>query len=86
VTGVGITAGTNDLGIWRKTGAGAFQLIIRAGDTIKTSQGVKTIQKVDFPGAGSNDRRWEQPVMDAAGRLLIYVQFIDGSSSQVLTP
>jgi hypothetical protein len=86
VTGGGTTAGVNDQGIWRKTDAGAFQLVIRAGDSITTSEGPKTIQKVDFPGSGATDRRWEQPVMDNAGRLLIYVQFMDGSSSQVLAP
>jgi hypothetical protein len=86
VTGGGTTAGVDDQGIWRKTGAGAFQLVIRAGDSITTTEGTKTIQKVDLPGSGSTDRRWEQPVMDNAGRLLIYVQFIDGSSSQLLTP
>ena len=86
VTGGGTMAGVNDLGIWRKTGAGAFQLVIRAGDSITTTEGTKTIQKVDLPGSGSTDRRWEQPVMDNTGRLLIYVQFIDGSYSQVLTP
>jgi mRNA-degrading endonuclease HigB of HigAB toxin-antitoxin module len=86
VTGGGTTAGVNDLGIWRKTDAGAFQLVIRAGETVTTTEGSKVVQKLDFPGAGSTDRRWEQPVMDNTGRLLVHVQFLDGSTSQVLAP
>jgi hypothetical protein len=86
VSGGGTTAGVNDLGIWRKTDAGAFLLVLRAGESIVTTEGTKTIQKIDIPGSGSTDRRWEQPVMDNTGRMILLVTFTDGSSSQVLTP
>ena len=50
---------------------------------------LQTIKKVDFPGSGSTDRRWEQPVMDATGRLIVYVTFTSasgGGTSQILVP
>lgn len=86
VTGGGTTAG-NNWGIWRSApGGGALSLVLRTGDLMTTTQGVKTIAKVDFPDSGATDRRWEQPVMDASGRLVIYVTFVGGSTCQVLAP
>ena len=67
---------------------GALSLVIRTGDTITTTQGARIIQKVDFPGSGSTDRRWEQPVMDATGRLIVFVTFTtaSGGTTQILVP
>jgi hypothetical protein len=85
VTGGGVTAGVNDQGIWRcAPNGGALSLLIRTGDSMTTTAGSKTIAKVDFPGSGSKARQWEQPVMDSTGRVLIFVTFIDGSTSQVI--
>jgi hypothetical protein len=87
VTGGGVTAGTNDKGVWRSApNGGALTLVLRTGDTITTTQGVKTIKNVDFPGSGATDRRWEQPVMDSTGRLLVFVTFTDLGTAQVLVP
>lgn len=44
------------------------------------------ITKLDLPGSNQADRRWEQPVMDSAGRMVIYVTFADGSTTQILLP
>jgi hypothetical protein len=87
VTGGGVSAGINDQGIWRSApNGGALSLLIRTGDSMTTTAGTKTIAKVDFPGSGSKARQWEQPVMDSTGRVLIFVTFIDGSTSQVIAP
>ena len=87
VTGGGVTAGVNDQGIWRSApNGGALSLLVRTGDTMTTTAGVKTIAKVDFPGSGSKARQWEQPVMDSTGRVLIFVTFTDGSTSQIIAP
>jgi hypothetical protein len=85
VTGGGTDA-SNNQGVWAQSDTGALTLLLRTGDTLTTSEGVKTIAKVDFPGSGSTARRWEQPVIDANGRVLIFVTFTDGSTSQVITP
>ncbi|MBX7211831.1 MAG: NF038122 family metalloprotease [Verrucomicrobiaceae bacterium] len=86
VTGGGTTA-ANNKGIWRcAANGGALSLLLRTGDTLNTSQGLKTISNVDFPGSGNTDRRWEQPVMDSTGRLLVYVTFVGGATTQVLVP
>ena len=87
VSGPGITAGTNDQGVWRSAAnGGALSLVLRSGDTITTTQGVKTIKSVDFPGSNSTSRRWEQPIMDSNGRILVFVTFTDLSTCQVLVP
>lgn len=87
VTGGGTTAGTDDKGIWRTAAnGGTLALVIRTGDTMTTTLGVKTIADVDLPGSSLDERRWDQPVMDGTGRLIIYVTFTDGSTSQVLAP
>lgn len=88
-SGPGVNAGTNDTGIWREApNGGAPVLILRAGDSMTTAQGVKTIAKVDMPGTSQGgypaDHRWEQQVMDGTGTLIINVTFTDGSTSQVL--
>jgi hypothetical protein len=88
-SGPGVTTGTNDTGIWREApNGGAPVLILRAGDPMTTSQGVKFISKVDMPGTSQGgypaDHRWEQQVMDGTGTLIINVTFTDGSTSQVL--
>ncbi|MBX7212368.1 MAG: hypothetical protein K1X78_28945, partial [Verrucomicrobiaceae bacterium] len=86
VTGGGTTS-ANNKGVWRSAAnGGALTLVLRTGDTMSTSQGTKTISNVDFPGSGTTDRRWEQPVMDSTGRLLVYVTFIGGATTQVLVP
>lgn len=58
--------------------------MIRTGNTIGTSAGSKVIADVDLPGSNLADHQWETPVMDADGRLLIYVTFTDGTTSQIL--
>lgn len=86
VTGGGITA-ANNKGVWRSaSNGGALTLVLRTGDTMVTSQGTKTISNVDFPGSNTTDRRWEQPIMDSTGRLLVYVTFVGGATCQVLVP
>ena len=87
VTGGGVSAGINDQGIWRSApNGGALSLLIRTGDSMTTTAGSKTIAKVDFPGSGSTARRWEQPVIDANGRVLIFVTFTDGSTIAQASP
>jgi hypothetical protein len=84
VTGGGVTAGTNDKGIWRSTNGAAPTLILRTGDSMTTSQGSKTVFNIDIPGSNMDVRPWEQSVMDDTGRILIIVTFTDGSTSQVI--
>lgn len=88
LTGAGVT-GSNDQGVWREdANGGALQLLLRKGDTLATSQGTKTIFKIDIPGSSLNgyvsDHRWEQQVMDSTGRLVVNIIFEDGTTSQVL--
>jgi hypothetical protein len=86
VTGGGTTNADNQ-GVWRSApNGGALSLIIRTGDSMTTTEGVKIVQKLDFPGSNTTARRWEQPVMDSAGRVLIFATFTDGSSTQILAP
>ncbi len=86
VTGGGTTS-ANNKGIWRSQTASTPALVARTGDTITTSLGVKTIADLDIPGSNDPEfRQWEQPVMDATGRLIILVTFTDGTTSQVLVP
>ncbi|MES2737885.1 MAG: choice-of-anchor D domain-containing protein [Verrucomicrobiota bacterium] len=86
LTGGGSTSADNE-GLWRQdSNGGPLALALRKGQAVTTTQGVKTIQKIDFPGSGQTDRRWEQPVMDGDGRLLVYITFTDGSSTQLLIP
>lgn len=85
VTGGGTTAANNQ-GVWRSAGGSPPTLVLRTGDLLSTTQGTKTVQKVDFPGSGNTVRRWEQPVIDGTGRLLIYVTFVGGATCQVIVP
>lgn len=86
ITGPGITSANNQ-GLWREgANGGGLALLLRTGDTISTTAGAKTVQAIDFPGSGQTDRRWEQPVMDSNGRILMNVIFTDGSSSQMISP
>ena len=41
---------------------------------------------VDLPGSNYVDHIWETPLIDATGRLLVFVTFSDGSTSEVLVP
>lgn len=86
LTGPGITD-QNNKGLWRQAANGSeLSLVLRTGDTLKTIQGEKTVANLDLPGSSQKERRWEQPVMDATGRLLVLVQFTGGVSAQVLLP
>lgn len=86
VAGAGITS-ANETGVWMHSG-GTLSLLVRTGGTITTTQGDKTIQKIDFPGttqpAFTADHRWEQPVMDGSGSMVLNVTFTDGTTSQVI--
>lgn len=84
----GVTA-ANDQAVWRQApNGGALSLVLREGQTIATSVGAKTVQIIDVPGSGTtlSQRRWEQPVMDQNGTLLLRVTFTDGSTTQLLVP
>lgn len=83
----GDTDADNNQGLW-KSGAngGALTLILRKGEAINTTEGSKVVAKIDLPGSNQTDRRWEQPVMDNTGRMVLYVTFTDGSTSQILAP
>ncbi|MBX7206992.1 MAG: hypothetical protein K1X78_01665 [Verrucomicrobiaceae bacterium] len=86
VTGGGTAAGNNK-GVWRcAASGGTLKLVLRTGSTITTSQGVKTIANVDLPGSNTTDRRWEQPVIDGSGRLIVFVTNTDGSMTEVVVP
>lgn len=90
IAGPGVTS-ANDEGLWRQEpNGGALFLVLRSGDSITTTQGAKIVQKIDFPGtsqpAFTTDHRWEQPVMDQTGAMILNVTFTDGSSSQVRAP
>lgn len=77
----------NDIGLWRQEPRGGMlKLVLRTGDEIQTSAGRKVVSSIDLPGARLKERRWEQPVMDAQGRILVLVRFGDGLSAQVLVP
>lgn len=86
LSGAGVDSDNNQ-GLW-KSGAngGALNLILRKGETINTTEGAKVVAKIDLPGSNQTDRRWEQPVMDNTGRMVLYVTFTDGSTSQILAP
>ena len=91
VTGTGVTPGTNDKGIWRTAAnGGVLSLVMRTGDSISVNvngtTSNKTILHLDIPGSGQADHIWETPVMDAAGRLLVFVTFTDGSTTQMIVP
>lgn len=88
VAGTGITA-ANNTGVWTHVPGGSLDLVLRTGDTVNTlNQGGKTVQKIDFPGTSqgsfTTDHRWEQPVLDEGGNILLNVIFTDGTSSQML--
>ena len=81
------TAATNagSYGIWKEvSGGGALSLVMKAGDTISTSEGDKVVSQISLPGATTDDRKFESPCMDATGRLLIHVTFADGTTSLLL--
>jgi hypothetical protein len=86
VTGGGVTAGTNDKGVWASHNGEAPVLVLRTGDEMPTSQGSKTVANIDFPGSNMDIRPWQQSVMDNKGRLLVIVTFTDGTTSQVIIP
>ncbi|MBX7208625.1 MAG: NHL repeat-containing protein [Verrucomicrobiaceae bacterium] len=86
LSGAGVTAGTNDKALWRSLNGAAPTLVLRTGSTMATSQGPKTIFKFDLPASNTNERRWEQPVMDATGRILVLVTFTDNATSEALIP
>jgi hypothetical protein len=84
---VAFTASTNtgSYGIWKQApGGGALSLVMKAGDTISTSEGDKVVSQVSLPGSTTDDRKFETRCMDATGRLLIHVTFSDGSTSLLL--
>lgn len=86
ITGGSTTTADNE-GLWRQqANGGPLTLALRKGQPLTTTQGAKTIQKIDLPGSGQTDRRWEQPVMDSTGRILVYITFTDGSTTQILIP
>ncbi len=77
----------NNQGLWKSgPNGGALTLVMRKGATITTTEGTKTVTKIDVPGSNQTDRRWEQPVMDSTGQMVVYVTFSDGSTSQVIVP
>ncbi|MCW0219917.1 MAG: hypothetical protein OJI67_16450, partial [Prosthecobacter sp.] len=83
----GDTTTDNNQGVWKSAASGgALTLVIRKGDVINTTEGNKTVEKMDLPGSNSTDRRWEQPVMDSTGLTVINITFTDGSTSQIQAP
>ncbi|WP_345736180.1 beta strand repeat-containing protein [Prosthecobacter algae] len=83
----GDTVAENNQGLWKSApNGGALTLVLRKGDVIPTSEGSKTVTKIDLPGSLQTDRRWEQPVMDNTGRMVLYITFGDGSTSQIIAP
>lgn len=83
----GDTVVANNQGLWKSgPNGGALALAMRKGETIPTTEGPKVVTKIDVPGSNQTDRRWEQPVMDSAGRMVVFVTFADGSTSQVIIP
>ncbi|MES2737620.1 MAG: choice-of-anchor tandem repeat NxxGxxAF-containing protein [Verrucomicrobiota bacterium] len=81
----GDTTANNNQGLWKcAPNGGALSLVLRKGETIVTSEGSKIIQKIDLPSSNNTDRRWEQPVMDDAGRIIVQVTFTDGSTSHMI--
>ncbi len=83
----GDTVPENNQGLWKSApNGGALTLALRKGDAVATSEGSKTVSKIDLPGSLQTDRRWEQPVMDNTGRMVVYITFTDGSTSQIMVP
>lgn len=95
ITGPGVTA-ANDIGVWRQApNGGPLTLVVRTGEQLTTSllvDPVKTISNLRFPGSlnpGATtgaERRWEQPVIDQNGQLIIYVDFVGGLTGELLAP
>lgn len=84
LSGAGVTTANNQ-GLWKSSvNGGPLSLVLRKGESVPTSEGTKVVEKIDLPSSNQTDRRWEQPVMDDAGRILIYVTFTDGSTSQII--
>lgn len=80
-------AASANQGLWKSTAdGGALTLVLRKGDTVDTTEGPKVVIKIDLPGSNQTDRRWEQPVMDDTGRMVVYITFEDGFTSQILVP
>lgn len=83
----GDTTASNNQGLWRSApNGGPLSLVLRKGQSITTTEGVKVVQKIDVPGSNQTDRRWEQTVMDNTGRMVVYVTFDDGTTSQMIIP
>lgn len=83
----GDTVAGNNQGLWRSdANGGPLTLLLRKGDSVTTTEGSKVVTKIDVPGSNQTDRRWEQPVMDNTGRMVVHVTFSDGSTSQVIVP
>ncbi len=83
----GDTVAGNNQGLWRSdANGGALTLVLRKGDSVATTEGSKVVTKIDVPGSNQTDRRWEQPVMDNTGRMVVHVTFADGSTTQVIVP
>ncbi|HEY1082860.1 MAG TPA: hypothetical protein VGE29_11385 [Prosthecobacter sp.] len=81
----GDTTPANNQGLWKcAPNGGALSLVLRKGETVATSEGSKVISKIDIPGSNGTDRRWEQPIMDDAGNIIVQVTFTDGSTSQIV--
>ncbi|MBL9181935.1 MAG: cadherin-like beta sandwich domain-containing protein [Verrucomicrobiaceae bacterium] len=84
---VAFTASTNagSYGLWRSHfDSGAFRLVLKVGDSINTSQGVKTIAGISLPGATTDDRKFESVCLDDNGNILVHITFSDGSTSLLL--
>ncbi len=83
----GDTVTANNQGLWKSApNGGALTLVLRKGDSVMTSEGTKLVSKIDVPGSNQTDRRWEQPVMDNTGRMVVFVTFTDNSTAQLLVP
>lgn len=81
------SSSADNQGLWKSApNGGSLSLALRKGQSVTTSTGPKTVLKIDLPGSNSTDRRWEQPVMDDTGRLIVLVTFTDGSTSQLIIP
>ena len=86
VTGVGVTPGVNDKGLWASHSGEPPVLVLRTGDPMTTSQGVKTIFNIDIPGSNMDIRPWQQTLIDFSGRMVVHVTYMDGSSAEVIIP
>ena len=61
-----------------------MRLVLKVGDSINTSEGLKTISGISVPGTTTDDRKFESVCIDDNGNILVHITFADGTTSLLL--